>query len=203
MTKPTIKEKQSDTPSNAGLDEFTEYFIKNYPPNTVISNPAWHAPKLYRAATRTLERELAAIRSQPVPVEPLTFDHFTNSDHREDFGPVTEGRYVLKTDYGTLQSELQLAQEERDKRMTRMMAAEKRAEQAEAERDELQKRFDAEVEAFYEERELNRRMVELMKEPSASMIAAGYPPNDERSQSWDVTEVFKAMSAQLLKEAGE
>lgn len=50
----------TDTPLNIGQAEFEAYFIQNYPPQTIISNPAWHAPKIYRAATRQLERELAA-----------------------------------------------------------------------------------------------------------------------------------------------
>lgn len=33
--------------------EFAEYFRKNYPgPDTIIGNPDWHSPKLFRAATR-------------------------------------------------------------------------------------------------------------------------------------------------------
>ncbi|WHA40946.1 hypothetical protein [Agrobacterium larrymoorei] len=33
------------------LAEFTEYFARNYPgPDTVIYNPYWHAPKIFRAA---------------------------------------------------------------------------------------------------------------------------------------------------------
>src|SRR6185312_12248372 len=33
------------------LAHFTEYFVRNYPgPNTIISNPNWHAPKIFRAA---------------------------------------------------------------------------------------------------------------------------------------------------------
>ena len=33
------------------LEYFSEYFRQNYPgPNTVIGNPNWHAPKIFRAA---------------------------------------------------------------------------------------------------------------------------------------------------------
>jgi hypothetical protein len=39
------------------LENFTEYFVRNYPgPNTIIHDPRWHAPKLFKAA-------LAAIHS--------------------------------------------------------------------------------------------------------------------------------------------
>jgi hypothetical protein len=35
--------------------EFTEYFVRNYPgPDTIIHDPNWHAPKLFRAAKRAL-----------------------------------------------------------------------------------------------------------------------------------------------------
>ena len=35
--------------------EFTECFVKNYPgPHTVIMDPTWHAPKIFRAAKRAL-----------------------------------------------------------------------------------------------------------------------------------------------------
>lgn len=35
--------------------EFTEYFVRNYPgPDTIIHDPKWHAPKLFRAAKRAL-----------------------------------------------------------------------------------------------------------------------------------------------------
>lgn len=35
--------------------EFTEYFVRNYPgPDTIIYDPKWHAPKLFRAAKHAL-----------------------------------------------------------------------------------------------------------------------------------------------------
>lgn len=50
------------------LAEFTEYFVKNYPgPNTIISNPNWHAPKIFAAAKRSLTGQVAQ-----ATVEPLT-----------------------------------------------------------------------------------------------------------------------------------
>lgn len=37
------------------LAKFTEYFVENYPgPNTIISNPRWHAPKIFNAAKHAL-----------------------------------------------------------------------------------------------------------------------------------------------------
>lgn len=41
----------------AALEYFTAYFENNYPgPNTVIGNPRWHAPKIFRAAQRALKQ---------------------------------------------------------------------------------------------------------------------------------------------------
>lgn len=40
---------------DAALREFTEYFVKNYPgPHTIIMDPNWHAPRIFRAAKRAL-----------------------------------------------------------------------------------------------------------------------------------------------------
>lgn len=38
-----------------GLAEFTEYFVRNYHgPDTIISDPKWHAPRIFRAAQRAI-----------------------------------------------------------------------------------------------------------------------------------------------------
>ena len=35
---------------------FCDYFVKNYPgPNTIIGDPHWHAPKIFRAAKHAIE----------------------------------------------------------------------------------------------------------------------------------------------------
>ena len=48
-----------------GFEEFQAYFVKNYPgPDTVIFDPKWHAPKLYRAA-------VSAFRSGAAGVKPI------------------------------------------------------------------------------------------------------------------------------------
>jgi hypothetical protein len=45
------------------LAKFTEWFVQNYPgPTTIISDPRWHAPKVFRAA----EYALRASREEPV-----------------------------------------------------------------------------------------------------------------------------------------
>lgn len=44
-------------PERDALEYFTEYFVQNYPgPNTIISNPRWHAPKIFRAAVWALSQ---------------------------------------------------------------------------------------------------------------------------------------------------
>lgn len=61
MTTPTPE--TTGAVSNQGswmgqaLHDFTEYFVKNYPgPNTVICDPTWHAPRLFRNALYHIEQ---------------------------------------------------------------------------------------------------------------------------------------------------
>lgn len=43
------------------LENFTEYFVRNYPgPNTIIHDPRWHAPKLFKAALAAIHHSGAA-----------------------------------------------------------------------------------------------------------------------------------------------
>lgn len=60
---------QSETPKSEDQQAFEEWFVNNYPPSCVISDPAWHAPKIYRAATRDIVRSLAAKQEQIAQVE--------------------------------------------------------------------------------------------------------------------------------------
>lgn len=47
--------------ADEGLAAFAAYFRKNYPgPDTIISNPDWHAPRLYRAALDAHRRAQSA-----------------------------------------------------------------------------------------------------------------------------------------------
>jgi hypothetical protein len=40
----------------AALATFSEYFVRNYPgPHTIIGDPNWHAPKIFRAALFAIE----------------------------------------------------------------------------------------------------------------------------------------------------
>lgn len=39
----------------SALADFTAWFVANYPgPDTIISDPLWHAPRVFRAAERAL-----------------------------------------------------------------------------------------------------------------------------------------------------
>lgn len=38
---------------------FIEYFVKNYPPNTVITDPYWHATRIFRAIGTAVDTEAA------------------------------------------------------------------------------------------------------------------------------------------------
>jgi hypothetical protein len=41
---------------DAALKEFTAYFVRNYPgQNTIISDPTWHAPKIFRAVRHAIK----------------------------------------------------------------------------------------------------------------------------------------------------
>ncbi len=41
------------------LEQFTAYFVKNYPgPDTIIFDPKWHAPKIFRAAASALSAQV-------------------------------------------------------------------------------------------------------------------------------------------------
>jgi hypothetical protein len=65
VPRETIQVRAFD--EEAAKKHFAEYFIRNYPgPNTIISRPAWHAPKLFRAALYALEA--AALTQPPTPV---------------------------------------------------------------------------------------------------------------------------------------
>ena len=65
-------EQKIEADEKASLEEFTAYFVQNYPgPHTIISDPKWHAPKIFRAAQRALLRTLAAaVREKAIAVMP-------------------------------------------------------------------------------------------------------------------------------------
>lgn len=38
-----------------GETEFTKWFVENYPTQTQIFDPSWHAPAIYRAAVAAIK----------------------------------------------------------------------------------------------------------------------------------------------------
>lgn len=62
MTKERLAARRIDD----ALAEFTEYFVANYPgPSTMIHDPKWHAPKIFRAAEKALARHaLESVREE-------------------------------------------------------------------------------------------------------------------------------------------
>lgn len=61
---------QSEAKAKA-LEQFTDYFVKNYPgPDTIIFNPNWHAPKIFAAAYLAIT---AALSDQEREVEPAAW----------------------------------------------------------------------------------------------------------------------------------
>lgn len=128
--------------------------------------------------------------SQPVPVEPA-FDYAAFKKHAEETHALSTSfsTHLLKAvvDYiDSLQSALKLAQEERDAKDRLITNYEEWLSVSGENAKELQERAEK-AEA------INRRMVERMKEPSANMKSAGYGKPDYLA-------IFKAMSAELLKE---
>ncbi len=74
--------------SPEALEQFTAYFVKNYPgPDTIIFDPKWHAPKIFRAAVSALSAQvqdvedspatkaIAAERARQIEVEAWTPEH--------------------------------------------------------------------------------------------------------------------------------
>jgi hypothetical protein len=57
------------TKQEKALATFTEYFVKNYPgPRTIIGDPNWHAPKIFRAAEFALKDAGLLAKEPGVPV---------------------------------------------------------------------------------------------------------------------------------------
>lgn len=60
---------------------FTDYFVRNYPgPDTIIHEPLWHAPKIFRAALNAIKRASPPAASQDNATLPIP-DHLRNQDN--------------------------------------------------------------------------------------------------------------------------
>lgn len=55
---------EKQTADEVAKDEFVAWFCKDYPKDTLIFDPAWHAPKIYRRAIFMHERCLTAAMDQ-------------------------------------------------------------------------------------------------------------------------------------------
>jgi hypothetical protein len=48
----------AESARDEALKAFTEWFVQNYPgPDTIIHEPNWHAPKIFRAVEAALARQ--------------------------------------------------------------------------------------------------------------------------------------------------
>ena len=66
LTTQTYDSDERKDREDVAYPAFEEYFVKNYPgPNTIISDPKWHAPKIFRAAQYAIEQ--AALAAAPTP----------------------------------------------------------------------------------------------------------------------------------------
>jgi hypothetical protein len=59
------------------LEAFTEYFVRNYPgPDTIIGNPQWHAPKIFRAALYAIDQARLAALPAAGATEPRAWEGY-------------------------------------------------------------------------------------------------------------------------------
>ena len=154
----------------------------------ISRNPKNHADRWLVAAAYFADnfepvRELAAIKSQPVPVEPdvlrLRNGFFCNPDGSNT---PTYGQYVKKDDYDSLQSELQMAQQERDGYLDLYRNC------AEIASDQIELAEKAEAE--------NKQLVELLK----TLLGALKHPVPPTQKQWDAIGV---VSDNILLEMGK
>ena len=153
-------------------------------------------PECIKAQRDELREKLAALDSQPVPVEPeIPTVYYVTIPTGEYASVVTTASLSKWRAYiNTMQSALKLAQEERDKWMSLAQANQKLAETAHR-RANREQRFKEKAES------LNRRMVELMKRMRLELwycndqLVNGHGAHEGHT----VTAVL-AESAELLKE---
>ena len=74
-----------------GLEAFTDYFVKNYPgPDTIIYDPKWHAPRIFRAAQRAIQAAAPAASAKYCSDERPCIPCFSNNGPCED-APAASG----------------------------------------------------------------------------------------------------------------
>lgn len=74
----------------AAREAFGMYFRRNYPgPNTVISNPDWHSPKLFRAAVVALA-EAGLLKPPATPTTVQEAARLILAQPKDPTGPVAD-----------------------------------------------------------------------------------------------------------------
>lgn len=59
-----VVDGEDEEPMQVARRQFADYFTKNYPgPDTVIFDPAWHAPRIFRAAVHAIEIAYGSLAS--------------------------------------------------------------------------------------------------------------------------------------------
>lgn len=86
----------------AALETFAAYFVQNYPgPHTIISDPNWHAPKIFRAALYAIESE------SPIDARREAFTVLASA--MQKFAPDLVKTLVERWEAATTESEIALA----------------------------------------------------------------------------------------------
>lgn len=63
--------EQTPATNDVAAAAFMQWFLENYPSNCVLSNPSWHAPKIFRAARYALEEAAKEVQSETTPSDDL------------------------------------------------------------------------------------------------------------------------------------
>lgn len=91
------------TDHERGIEQFTKYFVRNYPgPDTVIFDPKWHAPKIFRAAISAYlaTTEPSKPVAEAVKVKPLEWQEQSDSSGEMSYwGHHQFGVYAVNRDY--------------------------------------------------------------------------------------------------------
>jgi len=99
---------QSEAKAKA-LEQFTDYFVKNYPgPDTIIYNPNWHAPKIFAAAYSAITATLSDKQAGEVKIKPLEWEGELGTEYAASIlglYSVWEGHYRPPGAHGGIQAD--------------------------------------------------------------------------------------------------
>ncbi|MCS6454757.1 hypothetical protein NX868_10825 [Burkholderia thailandensis] len=82
---PALAASPVEQPAGAPIEanevpaEFVEWFACNYPRDTIIHDPRWHAPKVFRAAASAMKRATAAARSDELAAQAIAIGFRTRA----------------------------------------------------------------------------------------------------------------------------